>query len=96
MTEFIGKTAINGIFSKNNEETLHIGSVFYRDYIKALKEARAQGDLSENAEYDAAKEAQGLLELKISKMKQLIANARTLDETKIDTSKILLYSKKSP
>lgn len=59
----------------------------------AIAEARDKGDLSENAEYDAAKEAQGLLELKISKMKQLIANARILDETKIDTSKILLYSK---
>lgn len=59
----------------------------------AIAEARDKGDLSENAEYDAAKEAQGLLELKISKMKRLIANARILDETKIDTSKILLYSK---
>lgn len=59
----------------------------------AIAEARDKGDLSENAEYDAAKEAQGLLELKISKLKQLIANARILDETKIDTSKILLYSK---
>ena len=59
----------------------------------AIAEASDKGDLSENAEYDAAKEAQGLLELKISKMKQLIANARILDETKIDTSKILLYSK---
>lgn len=59
----------------------------------AIAEARDKGDLSENAEYDAAKEAQGLLELKISKLKQLIANARILDESKIDTSKILLYSK---
>lgn len=59
----------------------------------AIAEARDKGDLSENAEYDAAKEAQGLLELKISKLKQLLANARILDETKIDTSKILLYSK---
>lgn len=59
----------------------------------AIAEARDKGDLSENAEYDAAKEAQGLLELKISKMKQILANARILDESKIDTSKILLYSK---
>lgn len=58
----------------------------------AIAEARDKGDLSENAEYDAAKEAQGLLELKISKLKHLIANARILDESKIDTSKILLYS----
>jgi len=58
----------------------------------AIAEARDKGDLSENAEYDAAKEAQGMLELKIGKMKNLIANARVLDESKIDTSKILIYS----
>ena len=58
----------------------------------SIAEARDKGDLSENAEYDAAKEAQGLLELKITKLKNLIANARILDESKIDTSKILLYS----
>ncbi len=58
----------------------------------AIAEARDKGDLSENAEYDAAKEAQGLLELKISKLKHLIANARILDESKIDISKVLLYS----
>ena len=58
----------------------------------AIAEARDKGDLSENAEYDAAKEAQGLLELKIGKLKNVIANARVLDESKIDTSKILIYS----
>lgn len=58
----------------------------------AIAEARDKGDLSENAEYDAAKEAQGLLELKIGNLKNLIANARILDESKIDTSKILIYS----
>ena len=58
----------------------------------AIAEARDKGDLSENAEYDAAKEAQGLLELKIGKLKNLVANARVLDESKIDTSKILIYS----
>ena len=58
----------------------------------AIAEARDKGDLSENAEYDAAKEAQGLLELKIGKLKNLIANARILDESKIDTSKVLIYS----
>ena len=58
----------------------------------AIAEARDKGDLSENAEYDAAKEAQGLLELKISKLKQLIADARILDESKIDVSKALIYS----
>jgi len=58
----------------------------------AIAEARDKGDLSENAEYDAAKEAQGLLELKIGKIKDIIANARVLDESKIDTSKVLIYS----
>lgn len=59
----------------------------------AIAEARDKGDLSENAEYDAAKEAQGLLEAKIAKLQAVIANARLLDETKIDTSKVLLLSK---
>lgn len=59
----------------------------------AIAEARDKGDLSENAEYDAAKEAQGLLEARISKLQDLIANARLLDESKIDTSKVLLLSK---
>ena len=59
----------------------------------AIAEARDKGDLSENAEYDAAKEAQGLLEGKIARLQALIANARLLDETKIDTSKVLLLSK---
>lgn len=58
----------------------------------AIAEARDKGDLSENAEYDAAKEAQGLLELKISTLQDLIYNARIIDETKLDTSKVLLMS----
>ena len=60
--------------------------------VQAIKEAREKGDLSENAEYDAAKEAQGLCELKISKLQMELANARILDESKIDTSKVLLLS----
>ena len=60
--------------------------------IQAIAEARDKGDLSENAEYDAAKEAQGLLEAKIADLQDLIFNARVLDESKIDTSKVLLYS----
>ena len=59
---------------------------------RAIAEARDKGDLSENAEYDSAKEAQGLLEMKIAKLQNLIANARILDESKLDTSKILIYS----
>ena len=60
--------------------------------IQAIAEARDKGDLSENAEYDAAKEAQGLLEAKIADLQDLIFNARILDESKIDASKVLLYS----
>jgi len=60
---------------------------------RLIAEARDKGDLSENAEYDAAKEAQGILELKISKLQQLISNARLIDESKLDNSKVLLLSK---
>jgi transcription elongation factor GreA len=58
-----------------------------------IAEARDKGDLSENAEYDAAKEAQGLLEMKISKMEGILANARIIDESTIDTSKVFILSK---
>jgi transcription elongation factor GreA len=57
-----------------------------------IAEARDKGDLSENAEYDAAKEAQGLLEMKISKFENIIANARLIDETHIDNSKVFILS----
>ena len=57
-----------------------------------IAEARDKGDLSENAEYHAAKEAQGLLEMKISKLQELLQNARVFDESKLDTSKVLLLS----
>ncbi len=63
------------------------------DMAKQIAEARDKGDLSENAEYDAAKDAQGLLELKISKLEDVIANARILDESTIDLSKVSIYSK---
>ncbi|RZK27363.1 MAG: transcription elongation factor GreA, partial [Hymenobacter sp.] len=58
-----------------------------------LREARDKGDLSENAEYDAAKDAQGLLELKISKLEEVLGNARVIDETNMDFSKVLIMSK---
>lgn len=60
---------------------------------RQIAEARDKGDLSENAEYDAAKDAQGLLELRISKLEVVVANARLLDETKLDNSKALVLSK---
>jgi transcription elongation factor GreA len=59
---------------------------------RQIAEARDKGDLSENAEYDAAKEAQGMLELRISKLQELIRNVRLIDESKIDTSKVLILS----
>ncbi len=71
------------------------------EYLKAIErpkasadiaEARDKGDLSENAEYDAAKEAQGLLELKIKKMEELYSNARLIDESQLDISKALVLS----
>lgn len=58
-----------------------------------IAEAREKGDLSENAEYDAAKEAQGLLEMKISKLKTILGDSRILDEKKIDTSKVGILTK---
>jgi transcription elongation factor GreA len=62
------------------------------DMAKQIAEARDKGDLSENAEYDAAKDAQGLLELKISKMEEIISVARVLDESTIDLSVVSIYS----
>ncbi|WP_010227600.1 transcription elongation factor GreA [Gillisia marina] len=59
---------------------------------QAIAEARDKGDLSENAEYDAAKEAQGLLEMRISKMEEVVSNARIIDESQLDTSKALVHS----
>jgi transcription elongation factor GreA len=76
------------------KEELHILKTVERPKIsQQIAEARDKGDLSENAEYDAAKEAQGLLEMRISKLEELIANSRIIDESKIDTSKVLILSK---
>ncbi len=58
------------------------------DIAKQIAEARDKGDLSENAEYDAAKDAQGLLELKIAKLEAVVGNARVMDNSKMDTSKV--------
>ena len=60
---------------------------------KAIAEAREKGDLSENAEYDAAKDAQGLLELKINNLEKTLANSRVLDSSQLDTSKVTVLSK---
>ena len=71
----------------------HLKSVERPNVARQIAEARDKGDLSENAEYDAAKEAQGLLEARIAKMEAELAKARILDESQIDTSKVLIMSK---
>lgn len=77
---------------KLKDELHHLRSVERPAASAAIAEARDKGDLSENAEYDAAKEAQGLLELKIANLRNLISKARVLDESKIDVTKVLIYS----
>lgn len=77
---------------KLRDELEQLTSVERKKISDAIAEARDKGDLSENAEYDAAKEAQGLLELKISKLQDLISNARIIDESKMDKSKVLILS----
>lgn len=77
---------------KLKDEVEHLIKVERPAISKEIAEARDKGDLSENAEYHAAKEAQGLLELKISKLQELLQSARIIDESKLDTSKVLLLS----
>lgn len=80
-------------YKKMKEDLEHMRSVERPAISAAIAEARDKGDLSENAEYDAAREAQGLLEMKIAKLEDTIANARVLDESKIDTSKVQILSR---
>ena len=77
---------------KLKDELDHLKNIERPKASEAIAEARDKGDLSENAEYDAAKEAQGLLEMKISKMEELYANARLIDESQLDLSKVLVLS----
>ncbi len=76
-----------------HDELNQLRSVERPSISKQIAEARDKGDLSENAEYDAAKDAQGLLELKISKLEEVVANARLIDESKLDASRALVLSK---
>jgi transcription elongation factor GreA len=78
---------------KLKDELNHLKTVERPSISEQIGEARDKGDLSENAEYDAAKEAQGILEMKISKMEAIVANARLIDETHIDNSKVFILSK---
>ena len=77
---------------KLREELNHLKDVERPNASKAIAEARDKGDLSENAEYDAAKEAQGMLEMRISKLEEINAGARLIDESVLDTSKALVHS----
>lgn len=78
---------------KKLKDELHEMETVQRPAIsQQIAEARDKGDLSENAEYDAAKEAQGLLEGKIAKLKEVISNARIIDDSEIDTSKVYILS----
>jgi transcription elongation factor GreA len=74
-------------------ELKHLEAVERPKIVAAIAEARDKGDLSENAEYDAAKEAQGLLEGKINKLKSIIADARIIDESKLKTDSIQILNK---
>ena len=79
---------------KKLKDELHQLKAIERPRIsQQIAEARDKGDLSENAEYDAAKEAQGLLEARIAKMEDLVANARLIDESQLDNSKVFILSK---
>jgi transcription elongation factor GreA len=78
---------------KLKDELYHLKTVQRPSISEQIAEARDKGDLSENAEYDAAKEAQGILEMKISKMEAIVANARLIDETHMDNSKVYILSK---
>lgn len=78
--------------TKLKDELSYLKTKGRADMAKQIAEARDKGDLSENAEYDAAKDAQGLLELKISKLEEVLSNARVLDEANVDTSKVSVFT----
>ncbi len=80
-------------FDKKMAELAHLENVERPEVVRAIAEARDKGDLSENAEYDAAKERQGMLEAKISELKALVATARIIDESKITTDEVQLLNR---
>jgi transcription elongation factor GreA len=77
---------------KLKDELHHLVTIERPLISKQIAEARDKGDLSENAEYSAAKEAQSMLELKISKLQDVVSNARLIDESKLDSTKVLIFS----
>ena len=80
-------------YKKKMEEIAYLESVERPRISAAIAEARDKGDLSENSEYDAAKEAQGMLEMKISQLKEMVANSRILDESKLNTDEVQILNK---
>lgn len=78
---------------KLKNELVHLVNIERPGISRQIAEARDKGDLSENAEYDAAKDAQGMLEMKIAKLEELIVNSRIIDESKIDISKVQILNK---
>lgn len=78
---------------KLREELQELKTKGRQEIARAIAEARDKGDLSENAEYDAAKDAQGMLELKISKLEDLVSNARVINQSNLDSSKVSILSK---
>ena len=80
-------------YKKKMEEIAYLENVKRPEISRAIAEARDKGDLSENAEYDAAKEAQGMLEMKISQLKELVANARIIDESKLNTEEVQIMNR---
>lgn len=80
-------------YKKKMEEIAYLESVKRPEISRAIAEARDKGDLSENAEYDAAKEAQGMLEMKISQLKDLVANARILDESQLNCEEVQILNR---
>lgn len=80
-------------YQKKMQEIAYLESVERPRVSAAIAEARDKGDLSENSEYDAAKEAQGMLEMKIAKLKDLVANARIIDESKLSADEVSILSR---
>ncbi|MCX4276729.1 MULTISPECIES: transcription elongation factor GreA [Muribaculum] len=80
-------------YKKKMDEIAYLETVKRPEISRAIAEARDKGDLSENAEYDAAKEAQGMLEMKISQLKDLVANARIIDDSKLNNEVVQILNK---
>lgn len=88
MASYVTKDGLD----KMKKELEHLETIERPKITQQIAEARDKGDLSENAEYDAAKEAQGMLEMKISKLKNLLSDSKVIDETQLDISKVSILT----